>query len=961
MDFSSACKKSFKSSSSYKHGRKISIGRSSEEDAIHEQQPILSDHNRDSSSSSATGAGAASHIDSVSGPSEVIVKVDDGDDPSPVHNRNGVHYRESSLDIWGDEPRAPMQPEGFDSRKSRSPPSKLIGVFLNQQNVGGGELRLDMDMEMDDLHLNRGGGGGGGSNTGPQSSLPPANPNYYGPTANNHSFRNPSELKTTMEVPSAGASNVVDIRPDEPDNIESSSDEDVNRTLRRRSSNVDTNNNGGLSGNTDGQVLKCTSIQRRVSNLGRMKTRSRLIDPPEVVDRRSGLIPKSGQLRSGMPGRNSAVLGKPVDEEEDDPLFDEDLPDDFKKGKFDALTILQWISLILIVAALASTLAISELKRKKLRGLSIWKWEVLVLVLICGRLVSGWGIRIVVFFIERNFFMRKRVLYFVYGVRKAVQNCIWLGLVLIAWHYMFDHEVEGSNKFLQYVNKIMVCMLVGTLLWLVKTLMVKVLASSFHVSTFFDRIQETLFNQYIIETLSGPPLIEMRNHQEEEERTMAEVCRLQNAGATLPADLRCPPFQAVKSGKAVGGGGGLPPRLARGLSFGVSGQLTKNDLNEQGAGISIDKLQNLNHKNVSAWSMKRLIKFVKNGVLITLDERALGSSQGDETAMQIRSEREAKAAARNIFRNVARPRAKFIHLEDLMRFVKEEEALKTLNIVEGSIEGEKISKASLKNWVVNTFIERRALALTLNDTKTAVDKLHRMVNVIVAIIILVVCLIILGIATSKFMLYISSQIVIVAFIFGNSCKTVFEAIIFVFVIHPFDVGDRCEVDGVQMIVEEMNILTTVFLRYDNQKIIYPNVTLATRPISNYYRSPDMGDSIEFAVHIATPAEKIATIKQRITSYIENRSDHWYPEPSVVVMELQDLRTLKLSVWMRHRMNHQNMGEKWKRRAVLVEELVKILKELDIEYRLYPVDVNIREMPPLNPTRMPPAWITPPAN
>ncbi|GER42369.1 mechanosensitive ion channel family protein [Striga asiatica] len=949
MDFSSSCKKSFKSSSSYKHGRKISIGRSSEEDAIHEQQPILSDHNRDSSSSSP--AGAASHRNSVSGPSEVIVKVDGGDVPSPVHNRNDAHCRESSLGFWADEPRAPMQPE-------------LIGVFLNQQNDGGGELRLDVDMEMDDLHLNR------GSNTGPNSSLPPANPNY-----NNHSFRNPSELKTTMEVPGA----VVDIRPDEPDKIESSSDEDVNRTLRRRSSNVDTNNNGGLGGNTDGQVLKCTSIQRRVSNLGRMKTRSRLIDPLEFTERRSG------QMRSGMPGRNSGVLGKPVDEEEDDPLFDEDLPDDFKKGKFDALTILQWISLILIVAALASTLAISELKRKKLRGLSIWKWEVLVLVLICGRLVSGWGIRIVVFFIERNFFMRKRVLYFVYGVRKAVQNCIWLGLVLIAWHYMFDHEVEGNNKFLQYVNKIMVCMLVGTLLWLVKTLMVKVLASSFHVSTFFDRIQETLFNQYIIETLSGPPLIEMRNHQEEEERTMAEVCRLQNAGATLPPDLRCPPFQAAKSGKAVagggGGGGGLPPRPARGLSFGVSGQLTKNDLNEQGAGISIDKLQNLNHKNVSAWSMKRLIKFVKNGVLTTLDERALGSSQGDETAMQIRSEREAKAAARNIFRNVARPRAKisrmegntsvthddadypiwFIHLEDLMRFVKEEEAVKTLNIVEGSIEGEKISKASLKNWVVNTFIERRALALTLNDTKTAVDKLHRMVNFIVGIIILVVCLIILGIATSKFMLYISSQIVIVAFIFGNSCKTVFEAIIFVFVIHPFDVGDRCEVDGVQMIVEEMNILTTVFLRYDNQKIIYPNVTLATRPISNYYRSPDMGDSIEFSVHIATPAEKIASIKQRITSYIENRSEHWYPEPSVVVMELQDLRTLKLSVWMRHRMNHQNMGEKWKRRAVLVEELVKILKELDIEYRLYPVDVNIREMPPLNPTRMPPAWITPPPN
>lgn len=102
---------------------------------------------------------------------------------------------------------------------------------------------------------------------------------------------------------------------------------------------------------------------------------------------------------------------------------------------------------------------------------------------------------------------------------------------------------------------------------------------------------------------------------------------------------------------------------------------------------------------------------------------------------------------------------------------------------------------------MNAFIERRALALTLNDTKTAVDKLHHMVNVIVGTIIFVICLVILEIATSKFLLYISSQVVVVAFVFGNTCKTVFEAIVFVFVMHPFDVGDRCEVDGVQVLVQ----------------------------------------------------------------------------------------------------------------------------------------------------------------
>ncbi|CAA3006299.1 mechanosensitive ion channel 6-like [Olea europaea subsp. europaea] len=906
-----------------------------------EQQPILSYHRRDSSSAAAVDSHhlSRSSLD-LADRREVIVKIDGGDRNASVTPTLTPNRRESSLDFWRDEGNCSMQKGSFDFQRGdgdgkdvvEDPPSKLIGQFLNKQRAAGGELLLDMELEMDELRHDR-------RKTSSIDNVP--------------RFSMSKELKVSFQSPSVNNSTssniVIDDKKHSTDEDESSSEEEDdghdNQKLYNRRPLSNINMEGSIHNGIrdDGQVLRCTPIQRRASVLGRLKTKSRLMDPPVVPERRSGKI-KSDPLRSGLLGRVSGMISKPAEEEEDDSLFDEDFPDEYKRAKCDALTLAQWIGLILIVTSLSCTLSISKWKSKQLRGLRLWKWEVLVLVLICGRLVSGWAIKIVVFFIERNFFMRKRILYFVYGIRKAVQNCIWLGLVLLAWHYMFDKKVEGNNEFLTYVNKLMVCMLVGTLLWLGKTLMVKVLASSFHVSTFFDRIQESLFNQFVIEKLSGPPLIERQNQKEEEERTVAEIWRLQNAGATLPPELRPHAIQDARSGNTMGAGGG------GGLSFKISGPLPKTNQDDQG--ISIDRLHKLNPKNVSAWNMKRLMNVAKNGVLSTLDEQVIDSSQGDEASTQIGSEREAKCSARKIFRNVAQPRAKFIYLEDLMRFLREEEALKTMNLVEGSPESEKISKGCLKNWVVNAFRERRALALTLNDTKTAVKKLHQMVNVIVGIVILIICLVILEIATSKFLLFLSSQIVVVAFIFGNTCKTVFEAIIFVFVMHPFDVGDRCEVEGVQMIVEEMNILTTLFLRFDNLKVLYPNSTLATKPISNFYRSPDMGDSIDFYVHIATPAEKIAIMKQRVVNYIENKKDYWYPSPSVVLMNIEDLNKLRLCVWIRHRMNHQDMGEKWQRRALLVDEMVKIFKELDIEYRLYPLDINIRAMPPMNSTRHP---------
>uniref|UniRef100_A0A7N0V7T4 Mechanosensitive ion channel protein n=1 Tax=Kalanchoe fedtschenkoi TaxID=63787 RepID=A0A7N0V7T4_KALFE len=910
MDFS--LRKSFKN-----HVRRASAGGTT--DFSHEELPILSDHH------------TMSPVDSPDR-REVIVKVD-GEGTSNPNSRDARHvmhvgepesrlWRDSSYDFWRDADDGDGE---FRFRQDGLPP-KLIGHFLNNR---GGDMELDLEMNgIRDPGLT------------PIAGSPVT---YRTPAANS------KDLKVSFQAPAA----TKEIVEDKPSSSSSSSSHEGSTAHGYR--NTMQNGSGG-----NAEVLRCTSnasFQKRPS-LMRIKTKSRLQDPPpeQTDNKRSGRIPKSGQLRSGQlrSGQlRSGVSSKVTEDEDDDPFMEEDLPDDFKKEKLNAIAIIEWVSLLLIGGALICSLAIPLLRQRSLWQLKLWKWEVLVLVLICGRLVSGWGIRIIVFFIERNFLLRKRVLYFVYGLRKAVRNCLWLGQVLVAWHLLFDKKVERetNSKALRYVTKILVCFLVGSVLWLVKTLMVKVLASSFHVSTYFERIQESLFNQYVIETLSGPPLVEMQMVEEEEEKTMAEFQRMQNAGIRIPPDLKASAFPpAGKSGRVIGNGGLEKACRAKSIKF--SRVMTK----KADDGITVDHLQKLNHKNISAWNMKRLMNIARRGVLSTLDERILDTTQEDEKAMQIRSEVEAKSAARQIFRNVARPGCKYIYLEDLMRFMPEDEALRTLSLFEGAHERMKISKSCLKNWVVSAFRERRALALTLNDTKTAVNKLHQMVNVIVSIMIAIIWLIILGIASSKFFLVVSSQLVVAAFIFGNTLKTIFEAIIFLFVIHPFDVGDRCEIEGVQMVVEEMNILTTVFLRYDNLKILYQNSVLATKAIQNFFRSPDMGDSVEFLVHIATPVEKIALMKQRITSYIESKSEHWNPSPTVILKDIDGLTRLKFAVWLSHRMNHQDMGEKWIRRAQLVEEMVKVFRELDIHYRLYPIEINVCNMPMTNSARVPPDWV-----
>ena len=313
-------------------------------------------------------------------------------------------------------------------------------------------------------------------------------------------------------------------------------------------------------------------------------------------------------------GRTKASRNKKID----DWFLDDDFFDDFHLKNLSRSTVIQWVIFLLIMATLTCTLSIPKLKDRTLWDLQLWKWELMILVIICGHLVSGWGIRVIVFFLERHFLMKIRVLYFVYGMRKAVQNCLWLALVLVSWHYLVaDKIARGTqSKVLNTLTKIMVCLLVGTLIWLVKTLLVKVLASSFHVSAFFDRIQISLLKQYVIKKLSGRPLYDEGSDQDEER------------------------VNAEEKNKA---------------------KLSKAETKRHREDNTIDRLQQLNKNNVSAKKMKRLISLVQSGViskLSTLDEDLPDSTDEDESSLRTRDEREAKALCKKIFPNVAKPGSK---------------------------------------------------------------------------------------------------------------------------------------------------------------------------------------------------------------------------------------------------------------------------------------------------------------
>lgn len=106
---------------------------------------------------------------------------------------------------------------------------------------------------------------------------------------------------------------------------------------------------------------------------------------------------------------------------------------------------------------------------------------------------------------------------------------------------------------------------------------------------------------------------------------------------------------------------------------------------------------------------------------------------------------------------------------------------------------------------VKVYQERKHLKYSLNDSKTAIEQLNNIITTCLIVIIIIVWLILMRILTTRILIFISSQLLLITFVFGNSAKTLFECLVFVFITHPFDVGDKCVIDAIQVGIYDQSL------------------------------------------------------------------------------------------------------------------------------------------------------------
>ncbi|CAK7209445.1 hypothetical protein SCUCBS95973_000443 [Sporothrix curviconia] len=246
-----------------------------------------------------------------------------------------------------------------------------------------------------------------------------------------------------------------------------------------------------------------------------------------------------------------------------------------------------------------------------------------------------------------------------------------------------------------------------------------------------------------------------------------------------------------------------------------------------------------------------------------------------------------------------------------------------------------ISLEEMIRKVVQIGKERKAMANSLKDISEALAALD---SVLLFLVLLVVIFIFLAFFQSSFITTLATAgtaLLSLSFVFAVTTQEVLGSCIFLFVKHPYDVGDRVDIQGpekMSLMVEKISLLYTVFMRIDKMQVVQvPNITLNALWIENVSRSKAMRETIDVNVAYDTSFEDIELLRMEMEKFVrhpDNARD-FQPDVAFSVAGVGDLDKLQLKVAIKHKSNWHNDIVRATRRSKFMCALALALKKVPI--------------------------------
>ncbi|CAI4213848.1 unnamed protein product [Parascedosporium putredinis] len=304
----------------------------------------------------------------------------------------------------------------------------------------------------------------------------------------------------------------------------------------------------------------------------------------------------------------------------------------------------------------------------------------------------------------------------------------------------------------------------------------------------------------------------------------------------------------------------------------------------------------------------------------------------------LRESKSAHVLARIIYRALRVEGRDNVLVEDMqVVFPDADEAEEAFGIFDRDLNGD-ISMEEFECVCNEIHLERKAIAASMKDLDSVIKKLD---NVFVFVIIVVAIIILISIISGSAASALASAgttVLGLAWMLQATAQEFLQSIIFVFVKHPFDVGDRVTIygntgalgRGDDYYVTTISLLYTEFKKMEGHIVQAPNSTLNTLFILNHRRSNALADPIELKIRFGTTEEQVNELKARMVQFCLANKRDYHARILTEVRTLDELRSATMNFIFFHKSSYQNELLRLSRHNRFATELMGQMMDLGIQ-------------------------------
>ncbi|TKA65134.1 hypothetical protein B0A55_11274 [Friedmanniomyces simplex] len=300
----------------------------------------------------------------------------------------------------------------------------------------------------------------------------------------------------------------------------------------------------------------------------------------------------------------------------------------------------------------------------------------------------------------------------------------------------------------------------------------------------------------------------------------------------------------------------------------------------------------------------------------------------------LETERASKALARRLWLSFVSEGKEVLYQQDLVEILgqqRTEAAEEIFHVLDRDGNGD-VSLDEMEMLVVNVGQERHNRAASMQDISEAIAVLDRLLSAVVLFAIAFIYATYFSKAFAAKTTQLWTNFTGLAFAIGGTVTEFLSCCIFLFIKHPYDVGDRVDINQVELVVEHISLMYSFFRRVDNEKTVQiPHNVANTLWIENVSRSKQMKERLSINVSAATSMEDVLALRGELNKFVaapENKRD-FMPELDIELRNVNDLDKLELRVEIRHKSNFANEQLRNARRNKFMVELLAATRRIPI--------------------------------